>query len=341
MCWEERYTQRRTASSSRIFRRALRARRRRVSFFTLICYALLLLSFFTTDHFVRVTHALALIRLGTTEVADFSSHLAYHLLIDTFDYDIGLARGFSGDALRQFVFDRVREAEGKGQHLTFGLSPVTDTHQLELALKALADADYHVVDQRTGSAGHRTVLLITIASSKAQLVRLLDDFNRRMNIQFQSALGTLHRKLLAGQLDFNASGQLDGVLSNARHAYPPLEHSAEYFATHASGTGSTISHHTFIGGNDRHTQTTAYFRQLVYGFVLAQARTTGALQLFDNRTAFEILQLDGQQRLGIAADLVTRNVTFVLENVGNCHLQLGSRHAYDGLFSHLGITDTS
>src|SRR5690606_2519830 len=88
MCWEERYTQRRTVSSSRIFRRALRARRRRVSFFTLICYALLLLSFFTTDYFVRVTYTLALVRLGTTEVANFSSHLTNHLLVDTLDQDI-------------------------------------------------------------------------------------------------------------------------------------------------------------------------------------------------------------------------------------------------------------
>src|SRR6218665_1058659 len=121
MCWEERYTHRRTVSSSRIFRRALRARRRRVSFFTLICYALLLLSFFTTDDFVSVTHTLAFIRLWRTEVADLSSHLTNQLLVDALDQDIGLARGFSSDALRQFVIHRMREAKSKVQHLTFGL----------------------------------------------------------------------------------------------------------------------------------------------------------------------------------------------------------------------------
>src|SRR5690606_1334338 len=272
MCWEERYTQRRTVSSSRIFRRALRARRRRVSFFTLICYALLLLSFFTTDYFVRVTYTLALVRLGTTEVANFSSHLTNHLLVDTFDQDIGLAGSFSGNALRQFIVHRVREAESQRQHLTFGLRLVTDADQLELALEALADTDHHVVHQRASGTGHGASLLITITASETQLARILDDFNGRMNVQFQSALCALHRKLLAGHLDFDASGQLDGVLSNARHAYPPLEHSAEHFAADTSSAGRTISHHTLVGGHDRNTQTAAYFRQLIDGFVLAKAR---------------------------------------------------------------------
>src|SRR5690606_20164365 len=128
--------------------------------------------------------------------------------------------------------------------------------------------------------------------------------------QFESAFCALHRKLLTRHLDFDASGQLDGVLSNARHAYPPLEHSAKHFAANTSSASSTISHHTLIGGNDRHTQATAYFRQLVNGFVLAQARTTYALEFFDDRTAFEVLQLDGQLRLGITTDLVSRDIAF-------------------------------
>src|SRR5690606_19811738 len=222
MCWEERYTQRRTASSSRIFRRALRARRRRVSFFTLICYALLLRSFFTTDYFVRVTYTLVLVRLGTTEGVNFSSHLTNHLLIDTLDQDSVLAGTLSGNALRQFIVHRVREAESQRQHVTFGLRLVTDADQLELALEALADTEHHVVHQRASGTGHGASLLITITASETQLARILDDFNGRMNVQFQSALCALHRKLLAGHLDFDASGQLDGVLSNARHAYPPL-----------------------------------------------------------------------------------------------------------------------
>src|SRR5690606_19294028 len=144
MCWEERYTQRRTTSNSRIFRRALRARRRRVTFFRLICYALLLLSFFTTNHFVRVTHAFALVRLWATVITDFSGHLTDQLLIDTLDQDISLAGGLSGNAVRQFIFHRMREAEGQGRDLTFGLRFVTHANQLELRLRDLADAHHHV-----------------------------------------------------------------------------------------------------------------------------------------------------------------------------------------------------
>src|SRR3989344_8467660 len=341
MCWEERCTQRRTASSSRIFRRALRARRRRVSFFTLICYALLLLSFFATDYFIRVPHAFALVRLRTTEITNFSSHLTDQLLVDTLDQDIGLAGGLGGDALRQLIIHRMRETESQGQHLTFGLRLVTDADQLELALEALTDTDHHVVDQSAGSTGHGASLLITVTTGETQLTTFLDNLNGRMNVQLQSAFCTLHRKLLAGHFDFNASGQLDGVLSNARHAYPPLEHSAKHFAADTSSASSTISHHTLVGGDDRDTQATANFRQLVNGFVLAQAMTTYALQFLDDRTAFEILKLDGQLRLDVATDLVSRDIAFTLKNVGYSHLQRGRRHAYDGLFGHLGITDTS
>src|SRR5690606_27854868 len=136
MCCEERNTQRRTTSSSRIFRRALRARRRRDSFFSLICYALLLLGFFAKDDFICVTHALALVRFRTTEVADFSGHLSKHLLVDTLQNDIGLAGGFSGDAFGQFVIDRMGETERQVQNLAFHLSLVTHTDQLQLALEA-------------------------------------------------------------------------------------------------------------------------------------------------------------------------------------------------------------
>src|SRR3990167_5915705 len=110
MCCEERYTQRRTTSSSCIFRRALRARRSRVTFLSVICYALLLLGFFTTDDFVCVTHTFAFVRLWWTEVADLSGHLTNQLLINTLDQDIGLAGCFSGNASRQVIFHWVREA---------------------------------------------------------------------------------------------------------------------------------------------------------------------------------------------------------------------------------------
>src|SRR3546814_8622602 len=113
MCCDERNTQRRTTSSSCIFRRALRARRSRVTFLSVICYALLLLGVSTTDDFVRVAHTFSFLRLWWTEVADPGGHLTYQLLVDVLDQDIGLARSLSGDAFRQFIITWVREANDR------------------------------------------------------------------------------------------------------------------------------------------------------------------------------------------------------------------------------------
>ncbi|SPO64769.1 conserved protein of unknown function [Pseudomonas sp. JV241A] len=235
----------------------------------------------------------------------------------------------------------MREAECQVQHGAFGLCFVTNTDQLELALEALAYALDHVVHQGAGSTGHSASLLIAIASSETQLTSFFNNFNRRVNVQFESALGTLHRKLLADEFDFDTGWQLNGVLSDARHAYPPLEHCAENFAADTGSARSTISHHTFVGGDDRHAQTATYFRQFFDGLVLTQAWTTYALDFLDDRTAFEVFQLDGKRWFYFAADLVASDVTFVFQNFGYRNLQSRRRHAYDGLFSHLGITDAS
>jgi hypothetical protein len=147
----------------------------------------------------------------------------------------------------------VREAKGQVQNRAFCLRFVTNTDQLELTLEALANALDHVVYQSTSGTGHCTSLLVAIASSETQLTSFLNHFNGRVYVQFESALGTLHRKLLAGEFNFDTSWQLNGVLSDARHAYPPLEHSAKNFAADTGSARSTIRHHTFVGGDDRHT----------------------------------------------------------------------------------------
>ena len=67
----------------------------------------------------------------------------------------------------------------RGSTLTFGLRLVTNTDQLKLALKASIDADHHIVDQSTSSAGRSASLLITIASSETQLTGFMRDFNGR------------------------------------------------------------------------------------------------------------------------------------------------------------------
>jgi hypothetical protein len=46
----------------------------------------------------------------------------------------------------------------------------------------------HVVHQSAGGTGHGASLLITIASDETQLASFFGNFNRRVNVQFESAL---------------------------------------------------------------------------------------------------------------------------------------------------------
>src|SRR5690606_12901720 len=302
-------------------------------------YALLLLGFFTTHDLIGVANTLALVGLGTTEVTDFRSYLTDQLLVDTFDDDISLAWGFHGNALRQLIIDRVGETQRQGQGLTLGLRAVTHTNQLQLALEALADADNHVVDQCTGGTGHGCIDT-SGTRSETQLALFLDHFNGRMHAQVQGTLGAFDRHFLTVNLDFYTLWQFDRVLCDARHRNPLSEYGAEHFAADTGSASGAISHDTLVGGDDRNTQSTLDLGQLVRGFILTQTRTAGALQLFNYRLALEVLQFDGQDRLGVALNIVTGYIAFFGQYFGDSHLQLCRRHADTGLFSHLGITDT-
>src|SRR5690606_24221524 len=141
--------------------------------------------------------------------------------------------------------------------------------------------------------------------------------------------------------NFYTLWQFDSVLGDARHRNPLSEYSAEYFAADTGSASGTISHHTLVGGNDRYTQSALDLGQLACGFVLTQTRTAGALQLFNYRLAFEVLQFDGQDRLGVALNVVTGYIAFFGQYFGDSHLQLCRMHADTALASHLGITEAS
>ena len=113
------------------------------------------------------------------------------LLVDALDDDVSLAWGFRGNAFRQLIVDRMGKAQRQGQSLTLRLRLVTNTDQLQLALEALSDTQDHVVDQGTSGAGHRHVRTAR-TSGETQLTIFLDDFNSRMQVQCECALGALH-----------------------------------------------------------------------------------------------------------------------------------------------------
>src|ERR1700723_4264414 len=105
MCWGVRCTDRRSAASSLIFTRPRRARRNRVScLVNFMC--LLLLRLFQRNLFIGVLHALALVGLRRPEAANLRRGLADALAIDALDDDLGLARRFDRDAVRNPVVDQ-------------------------------------------------------------------------------------------------------------------------------------------------------------------------------------------------------------------------------------------
>src|SRR5439155_20486178 len=116
----------------------------------------LLLAFLAPDLFAGVAHALALVGLRRTDLADACGHLADRLLVDAADADLGLPRHDEGDALRRRNVDVVREAELHAEGLALHRGAVADAHQLEHALVALGHPHDHVVHQRARQTPHGT-----------------------------------------------------------------------------------------------------------------------------------------------------------------------------------------
>src|SRR6185312_1556688 len=116
---------------------------------------------------------------------------------------------------------------------------------------------------------------------------------------------------------------------------------ADDFAAQPLGAGLRVGQQTGGRRDDRDAQTTEHLRQFILAAVDAQAGTADAGDGFDGRAALEILQLDLEHRLALRlGGLRVENVAFVLEKVGDRHLQLGRRHAHRRLAHQLGIADT-
>src|SRR6185312_7519808 len=138
----------------------------------------LLFPLFEGDLLVGVTYALALVGLRRADIADLRGHLADLLPIDALDDDLGLARGFDGDPLRNRENHRVREAEREIERLALHLRAKADTHELELLLVALGDALHHVGQVRARGAGECTRLAGVGVLDLQALLRLHDGDTR-------------------------------------------------------------------------------------------------------------------------------------------------------------------
>src|ERR1700761_6566887 len=122
-----RWTESRIAASSLIFTRLRSARRNRVSFLCSFMW-LLLFRLFQRNLFVRILHALALVRLRRPESADLRGGLSDALAVDALHHDLGLAGRLDGHALRDRVVDQMRKAQRQGEALRLHGGAVADAH---------------------------------------------------------------------------------------------------------------------------------------------------------------------------------------------------------------------
>src|SRR3984957_11646566 len=148
-----------------------------------------------------------------------------------------------------------------------------------------------------------------------------------------ASLATLHSTPLGSATGFLATRDI--CLSEF------LGDGAEHFAAHAFGACLYVGHQAGRGRDDGNAQTGHHLRQFVFVAVNAQTGTADAIELFDRRTAFEILQRDLQLGLVVLelVDLVVANVAFVFQQFDDGYFQFGCRHAYRRLRRRLRVAD--
>src|ERR1700733_2388463 len=216
MCWGVRCTDRRSAASSLIFTRPRRARRRRVScLVSFMC--LLLLRLFQRNLFIGVLHAFALVGLRRPEAANLRRGLAYALAVDALDDDLGLARRFDRDAVRNRVVDQVRIAQRQRQALRLHRGAVTDADQLELLLVALGDAGDHIRQVRASGARDGVQAFGAGIGLYFQMLVLLHDLDAALDGQRQRALGAFQRDGIRADRGADTLRQIYRLFCDSRH----------------------------------------------------------------------------------------------------------------------------
>src|SRR5690606_19683150 len=172
---------------------------------------LFLLGFFHDDTLVGITHALALIRLGTAIGADFSRDLTNYLLVGALDHDFGGSGALDFDAFRHFVQDVMRETKLQFQRVALYLGAEAHTNEVQFTLKALADAGNHIVDQGAQRTRHGMCMAGIVCYGKRQLVVLELDVDVAGERLCQCAQRTLDDDLVGFDLGFHPFGQFDRV----------------------------------------------------------------------------------------------------------------------------------
>src|SRR5215470_3621137 len=218
MCLPERKTLRRgrpaaawrSAWRVRRWRRAKRALRSDMG-------PLLLLAFLAPDGLGRILDALALVRLGRTQAADFGGDLADLLAIGAGNLDRGRPRGLHLNAGRNGHLDVMAEAQLQLQVLGVGLGAIAHAVDLEVDGEAVRHALHHVAGEVARGAPLHAGTTAVVARLEVELVAVPGDLDVVVHRELQLTTLALGLEMLALEVDRHPCGNDDRILADARH----------------------------------------------------------------------------------------------------------------------------
>jgi len=287
-----------------------------------------------------VVNALALVRLWWTLHTNLSSNLSDLLLRNTLNGNVSVVRYLKGDALRCNIKNWVRITKGKVKILALKCCTVANASELKLLLKALRNANNHVVDK----GADKTLLCIGLSglinASNEKLLSLLSNGNKLRESTSQLALRTLNGNGGVINCHSDSSRNLDRLLTNTRHGcllsfLSDLPNVSDDLAANAVLTSVAVAHHALRSGNHCDTKTTKNAWKLLSGGVNAQTRLGNTTNAANGLSALlAILKGDVKSLLRLSIlNGVTLDIALFGDDASNLNEHLARWHGYGILAS--------
>src|SRR5215469_5631463 len=162
------------------------------------------LSDLAADLLARVTHALALVRVGLAELADFRGDLADLLLVDPLDDEPGRGLHPQRDPVWRGDRHRVAVTERELHPAALGLDPVADPDDLQGLAVPLGHAGHHVGDQGARKPVQRTDRAVVVGPGHGDHAVGLIDLDGLGDLERELALGPANRHLAPVDRDIDA-----------------------------------------------------------------------------------------------------------------------------------------
>jgi len=285
--------------------------------------------------FTLVVNTLALVWFRRTLHTNLRCYLANLLFGNTLDDNVSVIGNLKRNVIRCGIDHRVRIAERQIKILTFERCTISNAGKLKLLLKALRNANNHIVNEGANetllSVGLRGLIY---ARNENFLALLLDSYKFRERT-VQLAFGTFNGYVRVINCHSDSSWNLDRLLTNTRHGcllsfLSDLPNVSDDLATDAGLASVAVAHHALRSGNHCGTKTTKNAWKLLSGGVNAQARLRNATNAANNLSALlTVLKGDVKSllRLGVLNG-VTLDIALFGDDTSNLNEHLARWHGY-------------